>query len=118
MEQHLQLLKEQHGYPECLEYKNSAIDKPFIRIGKPALYHQLFFSVDKLDEFKNAWVSFDYNGRTFNDVKLAEVEDKVIKTNKGYTFVRNKMTEIHMCCREWPDSHKFECRDFQECPKA
>ena len=118
MEQHLQVLKQNHGFPECLEYKQSCIDKPHIRTGKAALFHQLFFPAEQLETFKNRYISFDYNGRTFIDVMLAEVEDRIIKTNKDYIFARSKMSELHICCREWPDSHRFEIRDFAECPKA
>ena len=117
MEAHLNTLKESHGWPEYLEYRNSAIDKPYITKGKPTLHHQLLFPADKLDEFKDRYVGFMYNGRAFNDMKLAEIEDKVIKSSKGYTFATGKMSELHICCREFLDTHNFETRAFVESPK-
>ena len=118
MEQHLQTLKESHGWPEYLEYRNTAIDKPFITKGKTTIHHQLFFPEDKLEMFKDRYISYTYNGRDYNDVKIAEIEDKVIKTSKGYTFARSKISELHMCCREYLDTHKIETRNFIESPKV
>lgn len=118
MEQHLQTLQSTHGWPEYLEYRKSCIDKPYITKGKPALHHQLFFPEDKLDDFKDRYIGFTYNDKAFNDVKLAEIEDKVIKSSKGYTFARNKMNDLHICCREFTDTHQFETRNFIESPKV
>ena len=116
MESHLQILQDTCGYPAYLEYKSSCIDKPFIRTGKPALYHQLFFPSDKLDEWTNQYVGFDYNGRSYSDVKIAESDGKIIKTSKGYTFCKNKMSELHTCVREWEG--RFETRKFIDSPKV
>lgn len=114
----MQSLKQSHGWPEYLEYRNSAIDKPYITKGKPTLHHQLFFPDEKLDEFKNRYIGFTYNGRAFNDVKVAEIEEKIIKSSKGFTFAKSKMSEIHICCREFTNDNKFEARDFSESPKV
>lgn len=118
MEQHLQTLKESHGFPEYLEYRNSCISKHYITKGVPTLHHQLFFPVEKLEDFKDRWIGFTYNDRVFSDVKLEEVEGKVIKSSKGYTFTKSKMSEPHICVREFTDKCKFETRNFIDSPKV
>lgn len=118
MEAHLKKLIESHGFPSYLQYNNTCIEKPYIRKGIPTLHHQLFFPDDKLEDFVDKYIGFTYNGRSFSDCKLAEVEDKVITTSKGYTFVRSKMSDLHICVREFTDKHKFETRNFVETPKA
>ena len=118
MEQHLVTLKESHGWPEFLAYRNTAIDKPYITKRVPAIHHQLFFPVDKLDNFKDRYIGFDYNDRTFSDVKVQEIDEHVIKSSKGYTFAKNKMFDLHVCCREFINTQKFETRQFLEYPKV
>ena len=118
MEQHLQTLKVSHGWPEYLEYRNTCIDKPYITKGVNTLHHQLYFTEDKLEDFKDKYIGYMYNGRAFSDVRVASVEDKVITTSKGYTFARGKMSELHTCAREFTDKHKFELRNFAESPKV
>jgi len=116
MEQHLVTLKA-HGWPESLVYRNTTICKPYITT-KPTIHHQLFFPNTELPNFLDKYIGFSYNGRAINDVRIAEVSDKVLKTSKDYTFVLSKITDLHVTCREFTDSHKFECRPFSETPKV
>ena len=116
MEAHLKILQASHGYPDYLSYKNTCIDKPYIRTGKPALHHQLFFPIERLEEWKGKCVGFDYNGRSYNDVKLAATDGKVITIGKGYVFVKDKLSELHTTVRE--RDGRFETRPFSETPKV
>ena len=118
MEAHLKFLQESHGWLAYLEYKGTSIDKPYIKKGKHTIHFQLFFPEDKIDEFKDRYIGFMYNDRSFSDVKLAEIEDRIIKSSKGYTFVRDKMSELHVCCRHWVSDSRFETRNFNESPKV